>query len=314
MGDSKNEPAKNESAKSGPAMCAGPHLDVRPPKLKLPPKSADCHCHVFGPRDQYPWAANRLYTPPPVLLDDYLAMLRATGFERGVMVQTGLYGPDNRFIVDAVKAHPKQLRAIALIGEDITDRALRDLTDGGVRGFRVNRTAKTGLSFEVARKLAERVKDLGWHVQFLLDTEDHPDLDNFLGSFPTPVVIDHMGRPDPKKGVNAPGFQALIRLLQSGRGWSKMSAPYRTSLQEPPYGDITPFAHALVAAAPDRLVWGSDWPHVLLETTMPNDGDLVDQIAVWVPDEATRRRILVDNPERLYGFERALTNPGNAQP
>jgi 2-pyrone-4,6-dicarboxylate lactonase len=123
MSDSKNEPA----------ICAGPHLDVRPPKLKLPAKSADCHCHVFGPRDQYPWAANRLYTPPPVLLDDYLAMLRATGFERGVMVQTGLYGPDNRFIVDAVKAHPKQLRAIALIGEDITDRALRDLTDGGVR-------------------------------------------------------------------------------------------------------------------------------------------------------------------------------------
>src|SRR5437763_10191019 len=108
--------------KNEPAMCAGPHLDVRPPKLKLPPKSADCHCHVFGPRAQYPWAANRLYTPPPVLLHDYLAMLRATGFERGVMVQTGLYGPDNRFIVDAVRAHPKQLRAIALIGEDISDR------------------------------------------------------------------------------------------------------------------------------------------------------------------------------------------------
>jgi len=160
------------------------------------------------------------------------------------------------------------------------------------------------LSFEVARTLAERVKDLGWHVQFLLDIEDHPDIDSFLGNFPTEVVIDHMGRPDPKKGVEAPGFQALIRLLQSGRGWSKMSAPYRTSLQEPPYGDITPFARALVAAAPDRLVWGSDWPHVLLETTMPNDGDLVDQIAVWVPDEAVRRRILVDNPERLYGFER----------
>ena len=299
MNDNKSEPAKNE-----PAMCAGPHLDVRPPKLKLPAKSADCHCHVFGPRDRYPWAANRLYTPPPVLLDDYLGMLRATGFERGVMVQTGLYGPDNRFIVDAVKAHPKHLRAIALIGEDITDRALRDLTDGGVRGFRVNRTAKTGLSFEVARRLALRVKDLGWHVQFLLDVEDHPDIDSFLGNFPTEVVIDHMGRPDPKKGVNAPGFQALIRLLKLGRGWSKMSAPYRTSWQEPPYSDITPFAHALVAAASDRLVWGSDWPHVLLETTMPNDGDLVDQIAVWVPDEATRRRILVDNPERLYGFER----------
>jgi predicted TIM-barrel fold metal-dependent hydrolase len=287
-----------------PAMCAGPHLDVRAPKLKLPPGSADCHCHVFGPRDRYPWTANRLYTPPPVTLEHYLGMLRTTGFERGVMVQTGLYGNDNSFILDAIRAHPAQLRAIALIGEDITDRALRDLADGGVRGFRVNRTAKTGLSFDVARRLAGRVKELGWHVQFLLDIEDHPDLDTLLGSFPTEVVIDHMGRPDPRRGVAAPGFQALVRLLKSGRGWAKLSAPYRTSLQEPPYHDITPFARALVAAAPDRLVWGSDWPHVLLETTMPRDEDLVDQLAAWAPDEATRRRILVDNPERLYGFGR----------
>jgi 2-pyrone-4,6-dicarboxylate lactonase len=287
-----------------PAPCAPPHLDVRAPTLKLPPNAADCHCHVFGPRGQYPWAANRLYTPPPVTLDDYLAMLRITGFSRGVMVQTGLYGTDNRFIADAIKAHPHVLRAIALIDESITDRALRDLAEAGVRGFRVNRTAKTGLSFEVARKLAVRVKELGWHVQFLLDIEDHPDIDTFLGVFPTEVVIDHMGRPDPRRGIRAPGFQALIRLLKSGRGWAKLSAPYRTSLQEPPYHDITPFARALVEAAPDRLVWGSDWPHVLLETTMPRDEDLVDQLAAWVPDEATRRRILVDNPERLYGFGR----------
>jgi predicted TIM-barrel fold metal-dependent hydrolase len=290
---------------SNPPMCAGPHLDTRKPKLKLPPKSADCHCHVFGPRDQYPWAANRLYTPPPVSLENYLDMLRTTGFERGVMVQSGLYGNDNRFILDSIKAHPKTLRGIALIGEGITDRELEDMAGGGVRGFRVNRTAKTGLAFDVARKLAERVKGFGMHAQFLLDIEDHPDIDSFLGSFATEVVIDHMGRPDPSKGVNASGFQALIRLLKSGRGWAKMSAPYRTSRKAPPYDDITPFAHALVEAAPDRLVWGSDWPHVLLETTMPNDGDLVDQIAVWVSDEAARRRILVDNAEKLYGFERS---------
>ena len=291
-------------ANDAPPMCAGPILAVRKPKLALPPKAADCHAHVFGPAEKYPYAASRLYTPPPVFLDDYLAMHRAVGFERGVLVQTGLYGNDNRFIVDAIKAHPGRLRGIALIGEDIPDRTLRDLAEGGVRGFRVNRTARTGLSFEVARKLASRVKELGWHVQFLLDVEDHPDLDAMLGSFATEVVIDHMGRPDPHRGVNAPGFQALIRLLKSGRGWAKLSAPYRTSLTEPPYPDMTPFAQALVAAAPDRLVWGSDWPHVLLDKTMPNDGDLVDQIAVWVPDDKIRRRILVDNAERLYGFDR----------
>ena len=288
----------------GPAQCAGPRLDVRQPKLVLPPKAADCHCHVFGPRERYPWAANRLYTPPPVSLDEYLAMLRITGFERGVMVQTGLYGTDNRFIVDAIRAHPGRLRGIALIGEDIANQELRHLASSGVRGFRVNRTAKTGLSFDVARKLAERVKQFGWHVQFLLDVEDHPDLDTLLGRFATDVVIDHMGRPDPRRGTGAPGFQALLRLLKSGRGWAKLSAPYRTSRMPPPYEDMTPFAHALVEAAPDRLVWGSDWPHVLLETEMPNDGDLVDQIAAWIPDETVRRRILTDNPERLYGFER----------
>lgn len=289
---------------SEPAQCAGPHLDVRKPKLKLPRNAADCHAHVFGPPAKYPWAANRLYTPPDVSLDDYLAMHDAVGIARGVLVQTGLYGNDNSFIVDAIKAHPNRLRGIALIGEGVTDKELRHLADNGVRGFRVNRTARTGLAFDVARRLAERTKDLGWHVQFLLDVEDHPDLDTMLGSFATEVVIDHMGRPDPDKGLNAPGFQALIRLLKSGRGWAKLSAPYRTSREAPPYNDLTPFAHALVAAAPDRLVWGSDWPHVLLEATMPNDGDLVDQLGVWVPDEKTRNRILVENAEKLYGFER----------
>src|SRR5262245_34506502 len=139
---------------NSPPMCAGPHLGTRKPKLKLPSKSADCHCHVFGPRDRYPWAANRLYTPPPVTLENYLEMLRATGFERGVMVQTGLYGTDNSFILDSIRAHPDTLRGIALIGESISDRELEDLARGGVRGFRVNRTAKTGLAFDVARRLA----------------------------------------------------------------------------------------------------------------------------------------------------------------
>ena len=253
---------------------------MRKPKWKLPPKAADCHCHVFGPREKYPVPRTGLYTPPPVLLDDYLAMLRATGFERGVMVQTGLYGTDNRFIVDAIAAHPGELRGVALIDELQRPRAARSRRGRHARLSRQpHRQDRAG--FDVARRLAARVAPFGWHVQFLLDVENHSDLDSFLGDFPTDVVIDHMGRPDPRRGVSAPGFQALIRLLKSGKGWAKLSAPYRTSLTEPPYPDMTPFAHALVAAAPDRLVWGSDWPHVLLESTMPNDGDLVDQIAVW---------------------------------
>ena len=270
---------------NNPPMCAGPHLDTRKPKLTLPPKSADCHCHVFGPRDKYPWAANRLYTPPPVTSKTISTCSAPPASSAASWCRPGFTATTTASSSIPSRRIPNTLRGIALIGESITDRELEDLARGGVRGFRVNRTAKTGLAFDVARKLAERVKGFGMHVQFLLDIEDHPDIDSFLGSFATEVVIDHMGRPDPRKGVNAPGFQALIRLLKSGRGWAKMSAPYRTSREAPPYHDITPFAHALVEAVPDRLVWGSDWPHVLLETTMPNDGDLVDQIAVWVPDE-----------------------------
>ena len=140
-------------------------------------------------------------------------------------------------------------------------------------------------------------------MQFLLDVENFPDLDKVLADFPVEVVIDHMGRPDTRRAVTAPGFRALIRLLQSGRGWSKLSAPYRTPAQPFPYADIVPFAHALVTAAPDRLVWGTDWPHVMLDASMPNDGDLADLLATWVPDAAVRKRILVDNPARFYGFE-----------
>ena len=296
----------SNSPSSSQPVYPEPQLDVRTPKVKLPPMAADCHAHVFGPADRYPPAANRLYTAPAVLLGDYFAMHDAVGVARGVLVQTGLYGNDNSFIVDSIKAHPDRLRGIALISENVTDNELGQLAASGIRGFRVNRTAATGLEIEVSRKLAHRVKDLGWHVQFLLDVEDHPDLDTLLGSFPTDVVIDHMGRPDPKKGVAAPGFQALIRLLRSGRGWAKLSAPYRTSLVPPPYGDLTQFAHALVDAAPERLVWGSDWPHVLLKSEMPNDGDLVDLIAEWVPDEKIRNRVLVENAEKLYGFGKPL--------
>ena len=153
-----------------------------------------------------------------------------------------------------------------------------------------------------ARRLAERVSRFGWHVQFLLDIESFPDLDRTLSGFPTEVVIDHMGRPDPAAGIDAPGFRSLLRFLEGGRGWAKLSAPYRTSRTGYPYADIAPFAQALVRAAPERLLWGTDWPHVMLDPPVPNTGDLAALLPNWVPEAATRKRILVDNPARLYGF------------
>jgi 2-pyrone-4,6-dicarboxylate lactonase len=294
--------ASDTNAAQEPAMCAAPDLHTRAPDFKLPPGATDCHAHVFGPRARYAYAADRFYTPPQVFLRDYLAMLDALGIERAVLVHSGVHGTDNAVVLDAIAQSQGRLRGIGLIREDMSDADFERLAAAGIRGFRANLVAKTGVQFDAARRLAVRVQRLGWHVQFLLDIESFPKLDRTLADFPTEVVIDHMGRPDPAAGVGAPGFQSLIRFLQGGRGWAKLSAPYRTSTQAPPYADIMPFAQALVAAAPDRLVWGSDWPHVMMDSVMPNDGDLCSLLAQWVPDAGLCKRILVDNPRRLYGF------------
>lgn len=289
--------------KPEPPVCAGPDLDTRKPAFALPPGATDCHAHVFGRRGQYGYAADRLYTPPPVFVDDYLAMLEALGVARAVIVQSGVHGTNNNVVIDAIAQSRGRLKGVALIDEHITEAELTRLTAAGVRGFRANLVAKTGVQFDDARKLAQRVAPFGWHVQFLLDIEKFPDLDRVLADFPVEVVIDHMGRPDTRASTDAPGFQALIHFLKSGRGWSKLSAPYRTSALPFPHADITPFAQALVAAVPDRVLWGSDWPHVMLDTPMPNTGDLCSLLAAWVPDAAIRNKILVDNPARLYGFK-----------
>jgi predicted TIM-barrel fold metal-dependent hydrolase len=286
-----------------PAQCAGPDLNTQAPSFRLPAGATDCHAHVFGAKEKYGWADDRLYTPPPVFLANYLAMHDALGVTRGVIVQSGVHGSNNDVLIDAIAQAKGRLKGIALIPETISDSELDRLNAAGVRGFRANLVAGTGVQFDASRKLAARVARLGWHVQYLLDIEKFPDLDRVLGDFPVEVMIDHMGRPDTRGGIDAPGFQALLRFLKSGRGWSKLSAPYRTSREAPPYADITKFAHALVAAAPDRLVWGTDWPHVMLETAMPNTVLFAELLATWVPDEAVRRCILVDNPARLYGFK-----------
>jgi 2-pyrone-4,6-dicarboxylate lactonase len=293
-------PQSHALTSSEPAICPGPDLAPRKASIELPFGATDCHAHVFGPREQYPYATDRLYTPPPVFLRQYVAMLDAVGFTRGVMVQSGVHGTNNQVIVDAIAQTRGRLKGIALIAADVTDTELERLAAAGICGFRANLVAKLGVQFDAARALAARVAGLGWHVQFLLDVERFPDLDRIVDAFPTPVVIDHMGRPDTAQGVDAPGVQALIRALKSGKAWTKLSAPYRTSRQGFPYADITPFAHALVEAAPGQLVYGSDWPHVMLETGMPNTGALADLVGTWVPDFDTRRRILVDNPARLY--------------
>ena len=285
-----------------PPVCPAPLGNTHKPSFTLAPGATDSHAHVFGARAQYSYADDRQYTPPPVFLKDYLAMHDAVGFTRGVVVQSGVHGTNNSVIVDAIAQSSGRLRGIALLREDVTDAELEALDKAGVRGFRANLVAKVGVQFDAAKKLAAKVARLGWHAQFLMDIENFPDFDRIAAEFPSVMMIDHMGRPDVAKGVNAPGFQALIRALKTKRVWSKLSAPYRTSRAPIPYNDLNPFAQALVAAAPGQLVFGTDWPHVMMEGEMPNTGTLVEQLSAWVPDEATRRKILVDNPARLYGF------------
>ncbi len=288
--------------KTEPPICPGPELNTRELSFPLPPGATDSHAHVFGERAKYGYADDRQYTPPPVFLKNYLAMHDTVGFARGVIVQSGVHGTNNQVIVDAIAQSNGRLRGIALLREDITDAELDVLDKAGVRGFRANLVAKIGVQFDAAKKLAARVARLGWHAQFLMDIENFPDFDRIAAEFPSVMMIDHMGRPDPQAGVNAPGFQALIRALKTRRVWTKLSAPYRTSRMAIPYDDLNPFAHALVSAAPDQLVFGTDWPHVMMEGEMPNTGTLVEQLAVWVPDAAAREKILVENPARLYRF------------
>ena len=289
---------------SGQALprCRNPDLRPSRPLFRPPSGAADCHVHVFGEPRSYKLAQNRLFDPPQVRWQDYVNVLGKLGLERAVIVHSAVYGADNSVTTDAIATAPDRLRGVAVLNEDVSEAELERLTANGFRGFRVNLVSGKGVQLAAARKLADKTRAFGWHVEFLMDIDSMIDLDRTLGVFPVDVVVDHMGRPNPTAGPSAPGFQALLRLLLNGKGWSKISAPYRTSRQPAPYRDMRQFAEALVAAAPDRLVWGSDWPHVMIDGDMPNDGGLLDGFGDWIPDEEARHRILVENPARLYGF------------
>jgi predicted TIM-barrel fold metal-dependent hydrolase len=288
-----------------PALSRCPQpLAPRAARFVPPAGAIDTHCHIYGDEQRYPYSPATWYLPPVVGVQDYLDVLATLGIERAVFVHAAVYA-DHALILDTMAAHPGRFRGVAQLPESVSDAELEKLHAGGVRGFRANLVSGNGMKLEGAQRLAKRVAHHGWHAQFLVDCEALPQMDTLFAGFPVDVVIDHIGRPDTTRGIDAPGFQALLRLLRGGRAWCKLSAPYRTARIQPGYGDIDPFAKALVAAVPDRLVWGSDWPHVNMEAgkPMPNDGALLDKLADWAPSEAVRRKILVTNPERLYGFD-----------
>lgn len=280
----------------------GPIADTRKPKFVMPRGACDCHVHLFGPQAKYAYAANRRYTPPDATADDYIKMLRSIGVDRAVLVQPSVYMTDNTVILDALAENKFAFRAVAVVNDEVSDAELARMHKLGVRGLRLNLRNSNGAPGDLAPRLAARIAPMGWHLQFRINAEDFTAIGPMLRTLPVDYIIDHMGQVPIAEGVNGVAFRAILDLTQTGRCWVKLSAPMRMSTLDAPYRDVTPMVHALVAAAPERMVWASDWPHTTLTCAMPNDGDLVDLLPEWIPDAVTRRKILVDNPARLYGF------------
>jgi 2-pyrone-4,6-dicarboxylate lactonase len=290
------------SAAAAPTI-PGPDPDTRKPHFALPPGSCDTHAHIVGPQDKYPYDPDRRYTPPDALVPDYLKMLRTLGVQRAVLVQPSVYMTDNSRLLDALREQTDfPLRGIAVVNDRVTDEELREMHEAGVRGLRVNLRVQNGASGDMAPNLARRIASLGWHLQVRVDPKDFAGARSLIETLPVDVVIDHIGGAPVSKGLDGEEFRMLLDLLSSGCCWVKLSAPMRMSEQEFPYRDVTPFVRKLVATAPERMLWATDWPHTGITSHMPNDGDLCDLLADWIPDPATRQRVLVDNPATLYGF------------
>lgn len=275
--------------------------------MPLPAGTVDTHFHVFGPRERYPYAAGRSYTPGDAPLDAYLAMAMPLGVARAVVVQPSVYGLDNRRLLDCLAEAPVPMRGIAVIDEGASEAELASMHARGVRGIRVNLVFKAGRGFETAARLAPRLREMGWHIQFLVDVSALPDLRARVAGLGVPVVFDHIGHVPAARGADDPGFRAMLSLLREGTAWVKISGAYRMTAPggTPPYADVAPFAAAAIEANPDRIVWASDWPHTALAVPMPDDRALVEMTLAWVRDEDLRRKLFVTNAEALYGFDPA---------
>ena len=284
-------------------LCLGPRPDIERPSFTVPPGACDTHAHVISDGIRYPFVEERSYTPPPAPEENYLRMLAKCGMSRGVLVQVSVHGTDNRYLLSVLRRHPDRLRGVAVVGADVADHELEALHAAGVRGLRLNVLFGGGVDFGALETLAEKIAPLGWHLQFLMNVQNLPPLLLRLSRLRVPCVFDHMGHMPVALGMSEPGFQALLAGLRDHDWWVKLSGAYRISSHfDQDFDDVIPFAQTLIATAPDRMVWGSDWPHVAIPR-MPDTGHLLNLLARWAPDPAQRQRILVDNPARLYDFE-----------
>lgn len=273
---------------------------MQPPELRVPEGACDCHIHIY--EDRFPVVPQAVFKPPHAPLADYLAVRKALGLSRVVVVQPNGYGYDNTCTLEAMAALGNTARGVAIVPPDTPDAELERLTRAGVRGIRYFLLPGGILGWDSLETMAARVRSFGWHVQLQLDGRELPRYEEALARLPVPLVIDHNGKFLDPVQTSHPGFQSLVRLLRAGNTWVKLSAPYETSKAGPPhYADVGVLARALVAANPERCVWATNWPHPA-QSPRPESAPLLDLLLEWADDDATRSRILVDNPARLYGF------------
>jgi predicted TIM-barrel fold metal-dependent hydrolase len=275
---------------------------MRKPAFLLPRGACDTHVHIWGPFDRFPLAKGAPYTPPERTSDDLLALHERLGVDRAVIVQTTVYKADNRAMLDGIARSNGRWRGVALIDESFDDAGFRALHEGGVRGVRFGFVKHLGGVPDLAlvRRTAERIAPMGWHLVLHLDAGNIPEFLDFFGEFSLPVVVDHMGRVPVRDGLDQTPFRLLLELLKRPNWWVKVSGAERISETGPPFADAIPFAQRLIAAAPDRVLWGTDWPHPNVRWE-PDEADLVDLLPRFA-DAAALQQLLVDNPARLYGF------------
>ena len=285
--------------------CAPPDPNTRVPRFAAPSGACDAHCHVFGPADKFPYHPDRSYTPPDAPVEKLRELHATLGIDRAVIVQASCHGVDNTAMIDAIASSEGRYRGVAVVDDSFTDSDFQTLDDGGVRGVRFNFVRHLGGApdFGVFDSVVARLPEMGWHLVLHFDAEDLLDYADKILSIPVPVIIDHMGRVKTEHGVDQPAFQKLLEFMRNETCWVKICGAERISFEGPPFTDAVPFAQALLEVAPDRVIWGTDWPHPNISRNMPNDGDLVDLVPMFAPDEALQNKVLVDNPARLYGFE-----------
>jgi 2-pyrone-4,6-dicarboxylate lactonase len=280
------------------------HQSPSKPQFRLPENTVDAHCHVFGPGEDFPFAEARKYTPCDASKQQLWQLRDFLGVSRNVIVQATCHGHDNSALVDALRSANGMARGIASVSPDISDRELEGLHSAGVRGVRFNfvRRLVDTLPFDDLTRVADRIKELGWHIVIYFESQELAELYRFFESLPTTIVVDHMGRPDIAKGVHDPQFELFLSLLRNNENfWSKVSCPERLSKTGPHgYQDVIPFAKKVVDEFPDRVLWGTDWPHPNMKSHMPDDGKLVDFIPKVAITGERQHQLLVDNPMRLY--------------